>query len=256
MILWRTNKAVEEEVAMRPELVVPWQKIIVVVLAMLGPGFLFGTIYGMTHPPEAFYLLISDRFFLFNGFFQSIVLAIFLYFLHRRGWKPPDLRVKIGVTSTLRGLELLVFTYGGFLAVAEISHLIIWLMSGTHYAWIPRLFVPTHVPVPQGGLPLSWWILIVFTIINAFYEELVYMGYGFNLWAVKYGPRAAVIFTVIARLGVHTYQGTEHLLPIAVWAVLFGLWYRYHRKVWPLILAHAMIDLISFGLLKITSGNP
>ena len=70
------------------------------------------------------------------------------------------------------------------------------------------------------------WALIAGTVLNAFYEELVYMGYGFNLWAAKYGPRTAVLFSILARLSIHTYQGAEHLLPIAVWAVIFGVWYR------------------------------
>jgi membrane protease YdiL (CAAX protease family) len=183
------------------------------------------------------------------------MLAAFLLFLRRRGWRPADFRVRLGGYTSLRGLELLVFTYGGFLALAELSHFILWLLAATPYEAVARLFVPTHVPIPPAGVHLGWVVLSVSTVLNAFFEELVYMGYAFNLWAARYGARAAVLFTIFARLAVHTYQGTEHVLAIAVWAVLFGLWYRYHREVWPLILAHAAIDLISFGLIKVMHGG-
>lgn len=256
MIFTYANDPGADDTPIRPELIVPWWKILAVTGVMLGLGATFGAWFGLTHPPGAFYLLISDRFFLLNGVFQSTLLATFLIYLHRRGWKPADFGIKMGVVTTLRGLELLVFTYGGFLAVAEISHFVIWILSPTPHGWIANLFVPRHVPVPAGGIQLSWVVMIVFTVVNAFFEELVYMGYGFNLWTAKYGPRAAVLLTIMVRLIVHTYQGTEHILPIAAWAVLFGVWYRYHRAVWPLILAHLMVDLISFGQLKVLYGAP
>ena len=254
MIFSSANKPGAEDDLIRPELIVPWWNILTITVAMLGTGAIFGAWYGFTHPPGAFYLLISDRFFLINGIFQSTALAAFLIFLHRRGWKSDDFRVRIGWITTLLGLELLVFTYGGFLAIAEISHFVVWILSPTPDGWVANIFVPRHVPIPRDGFHLSWVVLIIFTVLNAFFEELVYMGYGFNLWAAKYGPRMAVWFTVTARLLVHMYQGSEHLLPIAVWALIFGVWYRYHRQVWPLIVAHLMVDLLSVGLLKVMYG--
>jgi membrane protease YdiL (CAAX protease family) len=254
MIFTRPVKLVEEEVSIRPALIVPWWEIMTVAVPMLGIGITMGTLYGLTHPAGSFYLLISDHFFLFNGAFQSFMLAGFLLFLHWRGWKPDDLRIRIGWGATLRGFELLVFSYGGFLAIAEFSHFMIWVMGPTPYEFLARLFFPAHMPIPRDGFHIAWITIVLGTLLNAYYEELVYMGYGFNLWAAKYGARTAVLFSILARLAIHIYQGTEHILPIAVWAVIFGLFYRYHRKVWPLIVAHAMIDLISFGQLKLWYG--
>ncbi len=254
MLFWRTTKPVEDEVSVRPALVVPWWEIMGVSIVMLGFGIMFGAYLELTHPPGSFYLLISDHFFLLNGAFESAMLAAFLYFLHRRGWRPDDFRIQLGWITSLRGMELLVFTYGGLLAIAEVSRFMIWLLHPTPYGFLAQLFVPEHMKIPNDGFHMSWAIIFAATVVNAFYEELVYMGYGFNLWAAKYGPRTAVLFSVLARLAVHIYQGTEHVLPIATWAVIFGVWYRYHRSVWPLILAHLMVDLISFGQLKILYG--
>jgi membrane protease YdiL (CAAX protease family) len=251
MIVSRIKKPFEPDVSIRPELIVPWWEIMAVAIPMLGVGIAVSAYYGLTHPAGSFYLLISDRFFLFNGAFQSFMLAGFFLYLHWRGWKPDDFRVRIGWIASWRGLELLVFTYGGFLAVTWFSRFMIWAMGSAPFGFLTHLFVPAHLAIPSDGFHLAWATLVAGTVLNAFYEELVYMGYGFNLCAAKYGPRTAVLFSILARLSVHIYQGTEHLLPIGVWAVIFGVWYRYHRKVWHLILAHLMIDLISFGLLKV-----
>jgi membrane protease YdiL (CAAX protease family) len=251
MIIWRVAKPIESEVVLRPELIVPWWEIMLMAVPMFGVGILVSAIYGVTHAPGDFYKLLSDRFFLFNAAFQSAMLAGFLFYLRLRGWRPDDFRVRIGGIATLRGLELLFSTYVGFYAVAKFSHFMLYLMGPTPYAFLASLFIPAHIGIPRDGFHIAWVTLVGGVVLNAFYEELVYMGYGFNLWAAKYGPRTAVLFSILARLAVHIYQGTEHLLPIAFWAVLFGVWYRYHRNVWQLIFAHLMIDLISFGQLKL-----
>jgi membrane protease YdiL (CAAX protease family) len=255
MIFKYANNPVADDTPIRPALMVPAWIILGVAGAMLGWGAAFGAWYGMTHPPGAFYLLFTDRVFLINGVFQSSALAAFLFYLHRQGWKPADFRIRMGILTTLSGLGLLAVTYGGLYALAQFSQLVIRLLAPTPDGWIASLFLSRHVPIPEGSIHITWIVLIVFMALNAFYEEIVYMGYGFNLWAAKYGPRTAVLLSILARLVVHTYQGTEHILPIALWAVIFGLWYRYHRAVWPLILAHTMIDLISMGLLKIMYGS-
>jgi len=255
MIFSKATNPDKESEAARPELVVPAWVILGVAAAMLGWGAAFGAWYGMTHSPGAFYLLFSDHFFLVNGVFQSSTLAAFLFYLHRRGWKPDDLRIGLGWVTSLSGVGLLLTTYAGFYALAYLSQFVIWILSPTPDGWVATLFVPRHVPVPTAGIHISWAVLIIFTALNAFYEEIVYMGYGFNLWAAKYGARTAVWLSILARLVVHMYQGTEHILPIGVWAVIFGLWYRYHRKLWPLILAHLLIDLISIGRLKVMYGG-
>jgi len=250
MIISRVPKPIESDVATRPELIVPWWEIMAVAVPMLGIGIVLSAYFDLTHPAGSFYLLFTDRIFLLNGAFQSSMLAAFLFFLHRHGWRPSDLRIRIGGIATLRGLELLFFTYLAFTAVAVFTYYLIKVLSPTPYAFIANLFIPQHQITPPNGIHLNEVIMLAGLAINAFYEEIIYMGYGFNLWAAKYGPRTAVLFSILARLAIHTYQGTEHLLPIAAWAILFGLWYRYHRKLWPLIFAHFMIDLITFTILE------
>ncbi len=249
MIIFRVQKPIESDVATRPELIVPWWEIMLVAVPMLGIGIALSAYFALNYPPGSFYLLISDHFLTLDIAFKSAILAAFLLYLRLRGWRAADLRIRPGWIATARGLELLLFTYGAFWAVAEFSRFMINLMGPTPYAFLAELFIPEHRITPPNGIHLAVITMLVGVILNAFYEEIVYMGYGFNLWAAKYGPRTAVLFSILARLAIHTYQGTEHLLYIGVWAILYGVWYRYHRNLWQLIFAHSMIDLITFSLL-------
>jgi membrane protease YdiL (CAAX protease family) len=250
MIIFRVQKPHEPDVATRPELIVPWWEIMAVAVPMLGVGIALSAYFALNYPPGAFYLLISDHFLILDGAFKSAILAAFLLYLRLRGWRAADLRIRPGWGATARGLELLLFTYGAFWAVAQFSHFMIWAMGPTPYSFLAALFIPQHRITPPNGIHLALVTMLAGCTLNAFYEEIVYMGYGFNLWAAKYGPRTAVLFSILARLAIHTYQGTEHLLAIGVWATLFSVWYRYHRNLWQLIFAHLLIDVITFSLLK------
>ena len=244
----------EKDPWLRSELIAPWWKIINIVAVMLGAGIILGAFYSTRHESGAFYQRFSDYFFIKNAAFESCFLAMFLVFLRQRGWKPADFRIRIGWWTGLSGIGLFLLTT---FCVYVVNHTTLTLARDLETTTLGRwvaLFVPTHPDITPGSIPLHWVTIIGFTLLNAFYEELVYMGYVFNQWAAKYGAEKALFFTAFIRLIVHTYQGTEHILPIGLWSLLFGVWYYYQRKLWPLILAHFLIDLLSLGLFKMIFG--
>jgi membrane protease YdiL (CAAX protease family) len=230
---------------LRPELVGSAGFVVWVVVVMLGSGIGFAAVYGATHRTGDFLQLLSDRFFLMNTVIEAALLGLLLLVLHRRGWKPSDFRIRLGVISTFQGVAVLVVTYLGIVAVmspitvlAKMPHAPAWLG-----ALVPKL------DLPPGGLHLNLAFIGVFLLLNAFYEELTYMGFTFNQVASRMGPNWAIVVTVLLRLLIHTYQGASHMLQIGIWALIFGLAYRWIGKVWPLIFAHACLDLISFAVL-------
>lgn len=233
---------------LRPELVASWPWVSWLVTMMLGPGIVFGFLYGLSHSSGDFIGMMRDRFLISNGAFEASMLGLFLLVLHRRGWRPSDLRVRLGIVSTLEGVLLLIATYLGLLATFFV---LLFLAAILQLLPVAQSLLPKLGALHAGMFQLSWPVIIVFTFVNAFYEELVYMSFTFNQVAAKAGPATAVATTVFIRLGIHTYQGTTHLLQIGVWALIFGLTYAFRRSVWTLIFAHACIDLISLGALKI-----
>ncbi len=221
---------------------------------MFGIGILSGALYSTNHASGDFYQKFSDHYFLRDGFLESAFLAGFLFYLHRCGWKPSDFRFHRNWRTTLSGVGLFVLTVlSSFLVVHTAFHLA-RLLDGTVWGQFILIFLPVHYEVPHGALQLHWTTILAFTFLNAFYEEIVYLGYAFNQWAQKYGAGKAFLFTFALRMGVHIYQGSEHILQIGVLSLIFGLWYWRQGKLWPLVLGHALIDLMSLGLFKMDAA--
>ncbi|HUB68217.1 MAG TPA: CPBP family glutamic-type intramembrane protease [Candidatus Methylacidiphilales bacterium] len=247
---------VEHRVWLPSHLIDSWRRIAVTVFLMLGHGVIFGLIYGLTHHSGDFFTaLLNDKALARNAVFESSLLGLFFLVLHQRKWTAANFRVRIGWSATMESIGLLGLTYGSLLGFTlPLVLLDFSLLHSSLHPWIHSL-LPHTIPLIRGKVHLSWAVIIIGTVLNAFYEELVYMGYFFNQCAAKRGPWMAVAATILLRLAVHTYQGTEHILQIGIWSVVFGFWYRWSGKVWPLILAHAMIDLISLGALKVLFGG-
>jgi membrane protease YdiL (CAAX protease family) len=51
----------------------------------------------------------------------------------------------------------------------------------------------------------------------------------------------------VIRLGYHLYQGPFGVVAIVPLGLILAYWYAKNGKLWPLIVAHAAIDLV--GLL-------
>lgn len=58
-------------------------------------------------------------------------------------------------------------------------------------------------------------------------------------------PRALAAESVL-RGSYHLYQGYGGFIGNAVMGVIFGLWFQRTRRVWPLVIAHGVIDAASF----------
>ena len=50
----------------------------------------------------------------------------------------------------------------------------------------------------------------------------------------------------VVRGSYHLYQGIGAFFGNAVLGIIFGWWFQRTRRVWPLILAHFLIDAVSF----------
>jgi len=236
---------------LRPELVAPWWKIINVLIVMFGVGIVSGALYGTKHTSGDFYRMMSDYHFIRDAFFESLFLSAFLFFLRWRKWQPFDFRMHLGWWTTLSGIGLFALTYVSAFLVIHYTFQLARALDGTVLSSFLLLFLPTHYGVPNGSVELHWLTIFVFVFLNAFYEEIVYMGYAFNQWAQKFDAKSAFLVTMAFRMGVHIYQGSEHILQIAVLSIIFGLWYWRQGKLWPLILGHALIDLTSLSIFKI-----
>lgn len=89
--------------------------------------------------------------------------------------------------------------------------------------------------------------LVVFSLVNGFFEELYFMGLAF---AVRPQHRLyALITSVFVRFIFHIYQGILPALGIALTGVVFILLRQKIKSITPFVLAHAVFDVFGASVL-------
>jgi membrane protease YdiL (CAAX protease family) len=104
-----------------------------------------------------------------------------------------------------------------------------------------------NLQVAASGLPAVWWrwpVLISRAVMNAVLEESLVAGYLLHrLGQLGVRPWRAVAASALLRGSYHLYQG---VVGNAAMGVLFGRLYQRWGRTMPLIIAHALIDIVAF----------
>lgn len=240
---------------LRPELVAPWWEIALVLAVMLGPFIYSSTRYVLTNGSNNYIsVILTDHKFVGLIATESFLLAGMFGYLHRRGWKPEDFCVRRSLKGSLVAPVLAVGAYlVNSCTVAVLLGFVLWLSPHPH--GLLAAFVAQAPHIERHSINVTWFSIFAGSTLNSFLEEIVFMGYGFNQFAAKRGPFFALVLMVLLRMLLHTYQGPVHMLGIGAFSIFFGLAYWYLRRVWPLIVAHALIDVLGFSLIKIVFGR-
>jgi len=129
----------------------------------------------------------------------------------------------------------------GVAAVIGGSGLALYL--GAHAAGANLTVVPTT-------LPDVWWripVLILSAIQNSAVEEVIVLGYLLRRLAQLDVPWVkAVAISSLVRGSYHLYQGIGGFFGNVVMGVIFCVLYRRWGRVMPLLVAHALIDIVAF----------
>jgi membrane protease YdiL (CAAX protease family) len=103
--------------------------------------------------------------------------------------------------------------------------------------------------VPEA-LNQYWWtvpVLILQAVKNAVLEEVVVVGYLLTrLRQLGVAPWLATSISAVLRGSYHLYQGFGSFLGNAVMGVVFAEWFRRRGRLLPLIIAHTILDTVSF----------
>ncbi len=107
-----------------------------------------------------------------------------------------------------------------------------------------------NVSISASGLEQYWWtvpVLILSALKNALLEEVVAVGYLMErLRQLGWQIPAAIAASALLRGSYHLYQGYGMALGNVAMGVLFGWWYYRTRRVMPLVVAHTLLDVVSF----------
>lgn len=107
-----------------------------------------------------------------------------------------------------------------------------------------------NATVVPADLPPQWWavpVLVLAAVQNAVLEEVVVVGYLITrLRQLGHRLLPIMLMSALLRGTYHLYQGIGAFVGNAVMGLIFGLFYLRFRRVLPLIIAHAAINIVSF----------
>jgi membrane protease YdiL (CAAX protease family) len=174
--------------------------------------------------------------------FALVPVLLVIYFLteHRPPGQPGQSAfTKLGFDLARPGRDLL---QGLGLAA------LIGLPSLGLYALGRQLGITTAI-IPSA-LDAYWWtipVLILSAIRHGIVEEVIVVGYLLNRFG-KFGwsMPAAIAASALLRGSYHLYQGFGPFLGNAIMGLVFAWIYTRTRRVMPLVIAHALLDIVAF----------
>jgi len=106
------------------------------------------------------------------------------------------------------------------------------------------------VQVSASPLDPSWWtipLLVLSAVRAALQEEVIMIGYLFTrLRQVGWNGWTIILVSAGIRGSYHAYQGVGPILGNFVMGVVFGWCYKRWGRVMPLVVAHTILDVVSF----------
>ena len=138
--------------------------------------------------------------------------------------------------------DLRDFAWGAGLATLIGIPGLAFYLTALNVGWTKEI-VPTSFDNAWVELPS----LLLFSAANAFGEEVVVVMYLFTRFG-QLGWRLPAILaaTSLLRGSYHLYQGVSAGFGNIAMGLIFGYFYHRTGRVWPLIIAHFLIDAVAF----------
>lgn len=183
--------------------------------------------------PEPWWDLVYQ---LLGSFFSLVPVALALYFL----WQP-------GVNA-FRRIGLDVTRFGRNLGGGVILTLVIGVPGLALYFAGRALGITVNV-VPTA-LDTYWWtvpVLLLAALRAALEEEVIVVGFLFaKLRDLGWKPWLIIGVSAMLRGSYHLYQGFGPFIGNVAMGIIFGWAYQRWGRVMPLVIAHFLLDALTF----------
>jgi membrane protease YdiL (CAAX protease family) len=169
--------------------------------------------------------------------------ALGLYLLWRAGMKLRDIGLERRrfAGNILRGV--------GLAALIGVPGLAFYLVARAVGANLT--VVPTTLE--------HWWAGLTLTLSafgNAWAEEVLVVGYLITrLRQLELRENSSLLISAVLRGSYHLYQGFGGFVGNVIMGVVFGRVWQRTNRLWPLVLAHFLIDFVAFVGYAILRGH-
>lgn len=174
-----------------------------------------------------------------------VALALYLIWLERRN--PFE---ALGLRGAAAG-RALGNIWRGLALTALIGLPGIGLYIGARLLGLSTRIVP-------ADLGEYWWtipILLFAAAKASVLEEVLVVGYLFDrLRLMALRPWVIIWVSALLRASYHLYQGFGGFIGNLVMGIIFGWYYQKTGRLWPLLVAHFLLDAFSFVGYSLLSG--
>lgn len=199
-----------------------------IVVSLAFGRFIFASILSMGSPELSTY----DNQALISVVVTELMNFAFLaWFLYLRGWTIERFGLNVTIRTTMGGILLAAGTLALFVFVQVLGNLSLDMAAAE------RLY-------PKVSPNLDLQLVFFASAVNGAYEEIFVAGYIITVLAGARGIWTAVNVSTGIRLMYHLYQGTIGIITIVPMGLLYGYLYVRTKQLWPLILAHILLDII------------
>lgn len=163
---------------------------------------------------------------------ELAILLVFVAILFARKRSLRQLAGTFTVPAALGGIPLAIAYYMAYLGL--------FVVVVTVYPDATRL---TSIQMRPAA---PFWLMAIFIVINSLYEETTVAAYVVTALSEQ-GAALSITASTLLRFLYHLYQGPIATLSILPLGILCGAVYWRWRNVWPLVVAHTILNFLAFS---------
>lgn len=177
---------------------------------------------------------------------ELVLLAIVAVFLRARGWSLREFDLQVSWWLSAMALLLFALDYAIYHYLYQLVVAVSIALTGSDLGLGTNLAY-SESAAAAGNVSLLTMTLL--SMVNPVFEEVLVVGYVMTVVQRRHGMWIAINVSTLIRLSYHLYQGPIAIVSIVPMGLLFGYYYARTGKLWPLILAHALMNFIPLYLL-------
>ena len=210
------------------------------VLFLAFSGSILRAIFIFRHGPSSFTDAGSFRW-VSGVLHETGILLLLGYVLWRGGRSLRDIGFRWSWKEALLGLPLFVVSYAWYALAAIGIDLVYIAIHGVR---------PSHPSALQifGHMPLA---ALPFMLLNPFYEELVVRAYLMTeIRELSGSMTIAAVVSLLLQTSYHIYYGWAGAIALGFTFLAFVGCFAIWRRAMPIVVAHAITDLIGYFRLR------